>query len=62
MKIRYNDISYEHNFQFNNKVETVSTSDKNSSMPFLRNEFSKIFEEHLTLFTKITHIYDQTNN
>ena len=33
-------------------------------MPFLRNEFLKIFEDlfTMTLFTKITHIYDQTKN
>ena len=45
-------------------METMSASDQNSTMPFLRNEFSKIFEEifTMTLFTKMTHIYDQTKN
>ena len=32
-------------------------------MPFLRNEFSKIFKDLFTmmLFTEMTHFYDQTN-
>ena len=31
-------------------------------MPFLRNEFSKIFEDiSMTLFTKMTNINDQTD-
>ena len=37
---------------------------KNSYMPFLRNEFSKVFEDLFTiaLFRKMTHIYDQMKN
>ena len=33
-------------------------------MPFLRNEFSKIFEDFFTMtqFTEMTHIFDQTEN
>ena len=33
-------------------------------MPFLRNEFSKNFEDlfTMTLFAKMTHIYDQTKD
>ena len=34
---------------------TLSSLDQNSNMAFLRNEFSKIFEDLLTM----THIYDQ---
>ena len=46
------------------KKETMSASDQNSKMPFLRNEFSKIFEDlfTVTLFTKMIHFYDQTKN
>ena len=35
----------------------MSASDQNSNMPFLRNEFLKIFEDvfMMTLFTKMTH-------
>ena len=42
------------------KIETMRASDQNSSMPFLRNELLKIFEDlfTMTLFTKMTHIYD----
>ena len=42
------------------KIETISAFYQNSNMPFLRNEFSKIFEELSTmmLFSEIT--YDQT--
>ena len=42
----------------------MSASDQNSNMPFLRNEFSKIFEDlfTMTLFSKMTQIYDQTKN
>ena len=29
------------------KIETMSTPDENSHTPFLRNEFSKIFEDFL---------------
>ena len=41
-----------------------SASDQNSNMPFLRNEFSKIFEDlfTITLFPMKTHISDQTKN
>ena len=40
----------------------MSAFDQNSNMPFLRNEFSKIFEElfTITLFSKMKIIYDQT--
>ena len=40
----------------------MSASDQIFNVPFLRNEFSKIFEDFftMTLFTKMTHIYDQT--
>ena len=46
------------------KIDTMSASDQISNMPFLRNEFSKIFQDlfTMTLFTKMTHIYDQTKN
>ena len=41
----------------------MSASDKNSNMPFLRNGFSKIFEDICTtLFTEMTHINDGTKN
>ena len=42
----------------------MSASDQNSNKLFLRNAFSQIFEDlfTMTLFTKITHIYDQTKN
>ena len=38
----------------------MSASDQNSNMPFLRNEFSKVFEDlfTMTLFRKMAHIYD----
>ena len=40
----------------------MSALDKNSNMPFLRNEFSKIFQERFTFtkFSKMKIIYDQT--
>ena len=46
------------------QIGTISTSDQNSSMPFLRNEFSKIFEDlfTVTLFTEITRMFDRTKN
>ena len=46
------------------KIETISALDQNSSMVFLRNEFSKISEELFTItkFTKITYINGQTKN
>ena len=46
------------------KPEAISASDQNSNMPFLRNEFPKLFEDLFakTLFTKINHFYDQTKN
>ena len=42
----------------------MSVSDQDSIMPFLRNEFTKIFEDLFTktLFKKKTQIYDQTWN
>ena len=42
----------------------MSAPDQNFNMPFLRNEFLKIFEDLfiLTLFSKMTDIYDQTKN
>ena len=42
----------------------MSASDQKSNMPVLRNEFSKIFVDLFTktLFTKMTHIYDQTKD
>ena len=46
------------------KLETISASDQNFDMSFLRNEFSKIFEDLfvMTLFTEMTNIYDQRRN
>ena len=40
----------------------MSALNQNSNMPFLRNKFSKIFEERFTItkFWKIMKIYDQT--
>ena len=45
-------------------METMNVSDQNSTMPFLRNEFSKIFEDifTMTFFTKVTNINDHTKN
>ena len=45
-------------------MEAISLLDQNSNTPFLRNEFSKSFEDcfTITLLTKMTHIYDQTKN
>ena len=42
----------------------MSALDKNSNMPFLRNEFSKMFDALFTttIFKEITHVYDQTEN
>ena len=42
----------------------MRASDQNSNMPFLRNEFSKIFEDFFTmaLFSEMTHIYDLSKN
>ena len=42
-------------------METISALDPNSNMPFLRNEFSKIFEDLFTMreFTEMTHIHDR---
>ena len=44
------------------KIEQISALDQNSYMPFMRNEFSKIFEDLFTMtkFTEMTHIYDLT--
>ena len=46
------------------KMETMGASDQNANIPFLRNEFLKVFEDlfTMTLFTKMTHIYGQTKN
>ena len=40
---------------------TISTSDQNAIIKFLRNELLKIFQGlcMMTLVTKMTHIYDQ---
>ena len=42
----------------------MSASHQKSIMPFLRNEFLKIFEDLFTMteFTKMTHIYVRTQN
>ena len=42
----------------------MSALDQNYNMPFLRNEFSKIFEELFTItyFPMMKIIYDQTKN
>ena len=44
------------------KTVTMSASDQNSNMTFLRNDFFFIFEDLFTttLLTKMTHINDQT--
>ena len=44
------------------RIETTGASDQNFSMPFLRNEFSKIYEDSFTMtkFSEMTHDYDQT--
>ena len=44
------------------KIEKLNALDPNSSEPFLRNEFLKIFEQifMMTLFVGMTHIYDRT--
>ena len=46
------------------KIETMSTSDQYSNIPFLGNEFSKMFEDLFTirLFTMMNHIYNLTKN
>ena len=46
------------------KIETMSALYHNSHKPFLRNEFSEIFEDlfTLTLLTKTTDINDRTKN
>ena len=46
------------------KLERMSASDLNFNMPLSRNEFSKIFEDlfTMTLFEKMTDIYDRTKN
>ena len=43
---------------------TRTAYDPNSNMTFLRNEFSKIFVELLTMtkFSKMTHNFDQRRN
>ena len=48
----------------NIEIATKGISDQNSNIPFLRNEFSRISEDvfTMTLFTKISHIFDQTNS
>ena len=53
-------MSYEELIQ----IEAISAIDQNSNMPFLRYEFSKFIGDliMMTLFTKITHNYDQTKN
>ena len=51
--------NYDNNCQLNSKlIETMSASDKNSNMPILRNEFSKILGDLFTMkkFTEMTHI------
>ena len=41
-------VKKDFHFELNRpKIETMSASDQNSNMPFLRNEFSKIFEDLL---------------
>ena len=47
------------------KIELISGVDRNSNMLLLRNEFSKIFEDLLTMtwfIHKMPQIYDQTKN
>ena len=40
------------------KIETINASDHDSNIPFLRNEFLKIFEDFftMTLFTEMSYI------
>ena len=50
-------MSFEDHFE----MKTMSASDQNSNMAFLRNEFLKIVEDFLTMrFTEMTLIHDQT--
>ena len=44
------------------RIEKIRALDQNSNMLFLRNEFSKIFDDLFTMteLTELTHIYDLT--